>query len=772
MKRSTIHKFIIGLMSLTSALAQNSTLTLERSSDSDVYLLRLEGVDSGSTADWRIQVSPDLANWSDAEVQVDSEQVWAWLSESNPRTIFFRAVRVAVDEDEEPGLYDPGAYRVMSLEFDEQDWQAQLTTHYGTDTQINATLVVDGVGYAGVGVRYKGDTSYRMATTAKKSFAIEIDASDPELRLMGYKTLNLNNAFSDASFMREVLYNNFCREYMPSPKSNLIHLYVNGEDYGVYVNAQQENGDMVEELFADNDGDRWRAGVAPNAGSGGLGGVTGGRPVGGPPTGGQAGGGGFSMNFGGDLNWLGSDVSLYESGYILKTDNNPEPWAVLMNTIDVLNNTALEELPEKIDSVLAVDRFLWMLALENLFLDGDGYLAKAGDYLLYHDINTGRLHPIQHDGNETFNADSREIAGGVSAEPLYGEFLTEGRPLAARLFAIDAYRQRYLAHLRTILNESFHWDYFEPRIADYVAMIESDVLADSIKQTSDAQFLAAIDPDRSDLRAFVEERRTFLLNHAEVNRISPTMTSVTLEGGQPPAAGAAASVRANVGSNVSVRSATLYYTQIRDGSYSRVSMNVVEGLFVGELPGALAGTTVYYYVEVVADDEVGTRAYFPSRAEGAPLSYQVGVERAEHSLIVINEIMAKNSSSHADADGDYDDWIELHNLGDVAIDLSGMYLSDKEDDPRKWMIPEGTEIAPQGYLIVWADEDSDQEGLHANFKLSSDGESVYLIDSDARGNLLLDSLSFGALGEDVTYGRLDDEGNYGVLTPSPGYKNE
>ena len=53
----------------------------------------------------------------------------------------------------------------------------------------------------------------------------------------------------------------------------------------------------------------------------------------------------------------------------------------------------------------------------------------------------------------------------------------------------------------------------------------------------------------------------------------------------------------------------------------------------------------------------------------------------------INEIMASNSSAVQDPQGDYDDWIELHNDGRDAVDAAGMYLSDDPEVPTKWRIP-------------------------------------------------------------------------------------
>ena len=67
----------------------------------------------------------------------------------------------------------------------------------------------------------------------------------------------------------------------------------------------------------------------------------------------------------------------------------------------------------------------------------------------------------------------------------------------------------------------------------------------------------------------------------------------------------------------------------------------------------------------------------------------------------INEIMASNSTTLADKDGDFPDWIELYNYGTEAVKLQSWALTDDINVPNKWVFPDTTLQANQ-YLIVFA----------------------------------------------------------------------
>jgi len=126
--------------------------------------------------------------------------------------------------------------------------------------------------------------------------------------------------------------------------------------------------------------------------------------------------------------------------------------------------------------------------------------------------------------------------------------------------------------------------------------------------------------------------------------------------------------------------------------------------------------------------------------------------------LVINEFIAFNTETGYDPQYEPDDWIELHNFGDEVIDIAGMYLTDDLDVPTKWRAPFGrpdlTTIQGGGYLLIWADGEVWDSGLHACFELDGHGDEIGLYDSD--GNTPIDTVAFNDQTPDISFGRYPD----------------
>lgn len=140
----------------------------------------------------------------------------------------------------------------------------------------------------------------------------------------------------------------------------------------------------------------------------------------------------------------------------------------------------------------------------------------------------------------------------------------------------------------------------------------------------------------------------------------------------------------------------------------------------------------------------------------------------------VNEIMASNSSTIADEQGDFDDWVEIINTGNLSVNFGGMYVSDDPENLTKWQIPTNqsasTTIAPGQFLLIWFDNDTDDGALHVGPKLSASGEFVILTESD--GVTEIQRVEFGEQEADISWATTEDGGDtFSFQAPSPGVAN-
>ncbi len=129
------------------------------------------------------------------------------------------------------------------------------------------------------------------------------------------------------------------------------------------------------------------------------------------------------------------------------------------------------------------------------------------------------------------------------------------------------------------------------------------------------------------------------------------------------------------------------------------------------------------------------------------------IENARHSStsLQINEVMADNLTGLKNEKGIYSDWIEIYNGTEQSLDLTGYYLSDSKNDLTKWKFPEY--ILDSGeYVIVFCDGyiDESNKFLHANFKINSDNDEVYLSNEDEE---VVDFVKLNEQKTNISYGR-------------------
>jgi hypothetical protein len=370
-------------------------------------------------------------------------------------------------------IYDPATLRTFFIEFENADWEAEMVAFNNTDVDVPATVTVDGRVYRDVGVHFRGNSSFGVGNGYKRSLNLAFDFVHADQAIGGYRTLNFLNANTDPSLMRTVLSMHIARQYIAAPKTNFVRVVINGENWGVYENAQQFNKEFVKDNFGTTKGARWKV----------------------PQGGGQ--GGGFT--------YQGDDANRYSRTFQIKSKDEPEAWAALIDLANTLNTTPVESLDAALASRLDIDAYLRFLALDNVMISSDAFFQRVSDYSLYRHPD-GRFHFVFHDANEMLSTGRAELSPLVAQND-------SSKPIIAKVLAVPALRAKYLGYVREIAEKSLDWNVIGPVVKQYRDLIAADVARDTRKLFSTDDFLSttADDPGYGTLRSFFEGRRAFLL---------------------------------------------------------------------------------------------------------------------------------------------------------------------------------------------------------------------------------------------------------------------
>jgi hypothetical protein len=563
-------------------------------------------------------------------------------------------------------LYDTALLRSLNFTFHDANWWTLLEQNYASQTDILADLEVDGVTYPNVGVRIRGNTSYTAlpAGSQKVSLNVDMELVDPNQTLMGYSSLNLNNAFTDPTFCREVAYSNFLARYIPNGRANHVVVTLNGENWGVYANVQQWNKDVLRQWFDDEDGMRVKCANNPN---------------------------------GPGLRYVGSNPSLY-STYEIKDDGGlADPVGALIDVCWWVTNGPLATWTD-IDSVFAIDPSTWDVALENLFSDDDSYINKGCDFVTYRDPRDGRMHLQQTDGNETFKFPTWSPTRN---------FTSSTKPVLSRVLSVPELRQRYMAHLRAALREFTVAD-FDVEFLQYRALIDAAVQADPKKLYTYTQFVNNFTTSVNlpagpgggtvpGLLPFVTQRVALMNTDPEVSAPAPAVANVH-HTPDAPNPGDAVWVRATVTPNVHAISKVELSYLPAPGRYQRTPMRddglsndgaAGDGVWGALLPvSGVAGQSVKYYVGATAANTYLSTTFEPVRTELQPRAIDYSFGSAG---LRITEYMYQGT------DGEF---FELTNMTAAPIDVSGWSMDDDSNTPGVVDLSAAGSIAPGESIVV------------------------------------------------------------------------
>ena len=640
------------------------------------------------------------------------------------------------------GLYDPAVLRTVIIEFNTETWEDEMARFKDTDVEMPATVTIDGRKYPMVGIKFRGQSSFgHVPAGSKRSLNLSMDFIDGDQRLYGYKTINLLNCNGDASFLSSILFSHLAADYLPAPKANMMKVVINGESWGVYSNVQQYNKDFLKEFYGTTAGARWKVTGSPQADGG--------------------------------LRYLGDEIAPYRQRFEIKSKNDDDSWKALINLCKVLNETPAEDLPKAIEPILNIDGVLRFLAIDVALVNSDGYWTRASDYSIFME-SSGMFHIIPHDMNEAFR-------GGGPDGPHGGGF---GRPGP---------------------------DFPPPHPIEEAIDQNKDgeLSAGELKNITKA--LAALDKNKNGQVDPEELRPQFEFGPTGGGFGRPGGRG----GGRPGGGGGHGGPTLDplVGLNserMPLRSKLLavpqyharylqYIRTIAEKSLTHKNLSPViahyRELMDAEVKGDTRKMSSYdAFTHATAplernvdqphgslNDFIKTRRNFLLQHVAIkevavldnvkrPLVPKPRTPKGNaNTAVAISEFLASNTRTNKDPQGEFEDWIELFNYGNTDIDLSGMFLTDDKNNLSKWKIPTGTLIKAGEYLVIWADEDGGDEGLHANFKLSKKGEMIIL----TKDHTIVDKVEFGPQTSEISNGRISGhKGKLEKLRPTPGTANQ
>lgn len=273
-------------------------------------------------------------------------------------------------------ILDKNAITEVKIEIDADEFQDMLDNPTDEEEK-EANVVINGYKVDNVSIRTKGNSSLTNvasdSTSDRYSFKIDFEAYNDQ-NLLGLTKLNLNNCYSDPSYMRE--YVSYClmeEMGLPTPAFAFTRIYINGELWGLYLGVEQVNSTFINANFSDEDGDLYKLD-------------------------------GTSLRLE-DGETAAEYVEENEEGLGLKTNKKSADYSSIENLIEVINNGG------DLESVMDVDEVIRYFAANTALVNVDSYITS-----MFHNIylyeEDGVFSIIPWDFDLSMGVFSTDMGGG------------------------------------------------------------------------------------------------------------------------------------------------------------------------------------------------------------------------------------------------------------------------------------------------------------------------------------------------------------------------
>lgn len=432
-----------------------------------------------------------------------------------------------------------------------------------------------------------------------------------------------------------------------------------------------------------------------------------------------------------DFAYRGTNFTAYTNTWFKQSNNSENDWRDLIGLLRVVGTNDQFATPA-VRAVANVEQWMNYLAVMALFNNRETSIGTGynDDYFFYAGINDPRFHLMYYD------LDSLMGEGDTTGTTNASIFAATNLPAFNRLLRWPEFEPIYFRTLQHLLATTFAKAEFDSTIDQTLGgFVPANIIA-KMKTWMDGR------------RAYVQ---SVIAPYVATNGLPP----VARISGEPRSPTPLTTATLTVaGADV-----TQYRFSLNGGPFSDTN-SVATPIVLSNLPHGSSN-----FVRVIA---AGTNGAWPS-VSNATLS-RSWVVNTSWPAVRINEVLARNVAA-LNHNGTFPDAIELFNEGSATADLSGLRLTDNAASPNKFSFPNGTTLATNRYLVVYANNADGTPGLHTGFSLNQDGEGVFLFDKVASGGALLDSVSFGLQLPDLSIGRVNSGGEFLLTQPTLGTNN-
>lgn len=642
----------------------------------------------------------------------------------------------------DPGfIYDDTSLPRIDITIQESDLDALYSDpfsniEYRADFRFTRNGTMEEV--KDVGIRLRGNTS---RSKYKKAFKVSFNTFVPGRDFHNLEKLNLNAETNDPSMLRSKLSWELFRYLgVPACRVNHVLLYINSNFYGVYINTEHIDEKFIGSRFGNNDGNLYKC-LWPA-----------------------------------DLTFRGEDYNAYKfeqdgrRAYELHTNVGWDDYRDIADLITDLKNAGISDFTEIMEPIINIQQYLKVMAVDIMIGNWDGYIGNQNNYYLYRDEETGRFEYIPYDLDNTFGIDWLNL--DWTERSIYNWDRDE-RPLYEKILSVDKYKAQFTNYIVSLAGfmESAEFNDFMARIKE---QIRPWVILDPFYPLDWGYSFGDFDqsltvPYGGHVKYSIKDYISKRIASAEAESIHvdpfPVISYADFRALEDTVV-----ITWVVEDNLPGFTTSLHYRLADNEWESRIVAQPAGTISPSNLPvfrDTVYGSGEIYNISIYLEtkDASGQSTRYP--LNDYTINYPLF-----HGPLFINEFMASNTEYLADEYGDFDDWVEIYNGGNSAIDLQNYCLSDDNGDPGKYRFPDQY-LDPGNYFKVWLDGQPEQGQDHASFRISKDGELLRLSGLPSTGYRIIDLVLFGPQPSDFSFGREIDGGGPWIYfnQPTPGFSN-